>query len=58
MYGEGRACALGVGYGIVSRKEGEDLGQVWEQRRLAERLPQGMTKGRGGGTGEHGLPGD
>lgn len=42
----------------MSRKEGEDLGQVWEQRRLAERLPQGMTKGRGGGTGEHGLPGD
>lgn len=42
----------------MSRMEGEDLGQVWEQSRQAERLPQGMRKVRGGGTGKHDLPGE
>lgn len=36
-----------MGYGIISRMEGEDLGQVWEQRRQTERLPQGHEKGEG-----------
>ena len=40
----------------MSREEGEDLGQVWEQRRQPERHLQGMRKARGGGTGEPGLP--
>lgn len=37
---------MGVGYGIMSRREGEDLGQVWQQRRQAEASP-GHEKGEG-----------
>lgn len=47
---------LGVGSGETSRKEGEDSGQMWEQRRQLERALRGMRKVRGGGTGDPGLP--
>lgn len=47
---------LGVGSGETSRKEDEDSGQMWEQRRQLESALQGMRKMRGGGTGDPGLP--
>lgn len=49
---------LAVGSGITSMEEGEDWGQVWEQRRQPQRILQGVRQGRGGGTGEPALPRD
>lgn len=49
---------LAVGSGITSMEEGEDWGQVWEQRRQPQRILQGVRQGRRGGTGEPALPCD